>query len=152
MFSGNDTAIDSWTQDSCVHKTGSINKGSPGPTPGNVGSHWVLQEGLSLCLVVEQLIRCPCLRELCEKGGVKILRVSGDESHQGKNAFRYNRTGADRNSEKLAACTDPAQVPNRWSLSAERRSRHEPPFLIQKLLQNVNYLPRENWCFPVKSL
>lgn len=101
MFSGNDTAIDSWTQYSCVHKTGRITKGSRGPTPGNVGSQWILQEGLSLCSVVEQLIRCPCLRELCEKEGVKILRVSGDERHQGKNAFRYNRTEADTNSEKL---------------------------------------------------
>lgn len=30
------------------------------------------RKGLSLCSVVEQLIRCPCLRELCDKEGVKI--------------------------------------------------------------------------------
>lgn len=51
------------------------------------------------------------LEDLCERGGGEGVRARGDDDPKETVSSRHNGTEARKNSQTVAACTGPAQVP-----------------------------------------
>lgn len=98
------------------------------------------------------------LTQLHRKGGGRTVRASGDEGHQGNEAFQSQQRKCTKEltwgcgSIYIAfAVQRPSHIQINWDPSTEKGSRHKPPSLIQKLSPGVNHSENKNQ-FPPVSL
>lgn len=86
--------------------------------------------------VINRIIKSfnPGLRKLCGRVGIKILRMSEDEKHQGNKALSHNRTNAHMNSKRQKQHIWGLYRPNPDGVPALREgNRPKTPSLTPKL-------------------